>query len=128
MDYPSGKGLQTQKVNWAIYAASRRKWSSPPDDYAALCPLLRRQVLIQGNRDRKRVCGAGDSPDVLHRQPHFVRISHPPCRRQSIAAAITESLPEAELFGYEEGALTGSRRGGRKGLFEIATRGTLLSG
>ena len=34
--------------------------------------------------------------------------------------AIAESLLEAELFGYEEGAFTGSRRGGRAGLFEIA--------
>lgn len=36
--------------------------------------------------------------------------------------AIAESLLEAELFGYEEGAFTGSRRGGRAGLFEIAWR------
>ncbi|AOM39179.1 propionate catabolism operon regulatory protein PrpR [Xenorhabdus hominickii] len=40
--------------------------------------------------------------------------------------AITESLLEAELFGYEEGAFTGSRRGGRAGLFEVAHRGTLF--
>lgn len=40
--------------------------------------------------------------------------------------AITESLLEAELFGYEEGAFTGSRRGGRAGLFEIAHGGTLF--
>ncbi|MCV5767466.1 sigma 54-interacting transcriptional regulator, partial [Escherichia coli] len=36
------------------------------------------------------------------------------------------SLLEAELFGYEEGAFTGSRRGGRAGLFEIAHGGTLF--
>ena len=30
------------------------------------------------------------------------------------------------LFGYEEGAFTGSRRGGRAGLFEIAHGGTLF--
>ena len=33
---------------------------------------------------------------------------------------------ESELFGYEEGAFTGSRRGGRAGLFEAAHRGTLF--
>ncbi|STM20362.1 Propionate catabolism operon regulatory protein [Escherichia coli] len=33
---------------------------------------------------------------------------------------------KAELFGYEEGAFTGSRRGGRAGLFEIAHGGTLF--
>jgi len=40
--------------------------------------------------------------------------------------AIAESLLESELFGYEEGAFTGSRRGGRAGLFEAAHRGTLF--
>jgi propionate catabolism operon transcriptional regulator len=40
--------------------------------------------------------------------------------------AIAESLLESELFGYEEGAFTGSRRGGRAGLFEAAHRGSLF--
>lgn len=40
--------------------------------------------------------------------------------------AIAESLLESELFGYEEGAFTGSRRGGHAGLFESANRGTLF--
>ncbi|EKT64774.1 propionate catabolism operon regulatory protein PrpR [Providencia burhodogranariea] len=40
--------------------------------------------------------------------------------------AIPESLLEAELFGYEEGAFTGARRGGRAGLFEMANGGTLF--
>lgn len=40
--------------------------------------------------------------------------------------AIPETLLEAELFGYEEGAFTGSRRGGRAGLFEMANGGTLF--
>ncbi|WP_211464404.1 propionate catabolism operon regulatory protein PrpR [Collimonas silvisoli] len=40
--------------------------------------------------------------------------------------AIAESLLESELFGYDEGAFTGSRRGGRAGLFEAAHRGTLF--
>jgi propionate catabolism operon transcriptional regulator len=40
--------------------------------------------------------------------------------------ALAESLLESELFGYEEGAFTGSRRGGHAGLFEAAHRGTLF--
>jgi propionate catabolism operon transcriptional regulator len=40
--------------------------------------------------------------------------------------AFPESLLESELFGYEEGAFTGSRRGGKPGLFEAAHRGTIF--
>lgn len=41
-------------------------------------------------------------------------------------AAIPENLLESELFGYEEGAFTGARKSGKKGLFELAHRGTLF--
>lgn len=41
-------------------------------------------------------------------------------------AALPESLLESELFGYEEGAFTGARKGGKPGLFELAHQGTLF--
>ena len=41
-------------------------------------------------------------------------------------AAFPENLLESELFGYEEGAFTGAKKGGRPGLFELAHRGTLF--
>lgn len=41
-------------------------------------------------------------------------------------AALPENLLESELFGYADGAFTGSRRGGKMGFFEQAHRGTLF--
>ncbi|MBW6409046.1 sigma-54-dependent Fis family transcriptional regulator [Clostridium weizhouense] len=40
--------------------------------------------------------------------------------------AIPKSLIESELFGYEEGAFTGAKRGGCAGKFELANGGTLF--
>ncbi len=51
------------------------------------------------------------------RKGQFVRIN---------CAALAENLLESELFGYEEGAFTGAVKGGRRGLFEEASRGTIF--
>ncbi len=47
----------------------------------------------------------------------FVRIN---------CACIPENLLESELFGYEEGAFTGARKGGKKGKLELASHGTIF--
>jgi PAS domain S-box-containing protein len=41
-------------------------------------------------------------------------------------AAIPETLLESELFGYEEGAFSGAKRGGKRGLFEEANNGSIF--
>jgi propionate catabolism operon transcriptional regulator len=41
-------------------------------------------------------------------------------------SALTEQLLENELFGHEEGAFTGSKKGGKPGLFELAHQGTIF--
>ncbi|ALO16181.1 Acetoin dehydrogenase operon transcriptional activator AcoR [Salinivirga cyanobacteriivorans] len=40
--------------------------------------------------------------------------------------AIASTLIESELFGYEEGAFTGAKKGGAPGKFELANHGTLF--
>jgi len=47
----------------------------------------------------------------------FVRIN---------CAAIPKDLLESELFGYEKGAFTGARTGGKPGKFELAQNGTIF--
>lgn len=51
------------------------------------------------------------------------------CQRQFVAincASLPENLIESELFGYEDGAFTGAKRGGQAGKFEIADGGTIF--
>lgn len=60
---------------------------------------------------------------------HAIHNSSPRKYNQFIrvnCAALTDSLLESELFGYSEGAFTGARRGGKKGLFEQASGGTIF--
>ena len=53
-----------------------------------------------------------------------------PCRKGPFVAvncaALPESLLESELFGHDEGAFTGARKGGKCGLFELAHNGTIF--
>ncbi|SHJ17624.1 PAS domain S-box-containing protein [Dethiosulfatibacter aminovorans DSM 17477] len=51
------------------------------------------------------------------RDNQFIRVN---------CAAIPETLLESELFGYEEGAFTGAKKGGKKGYFEEANNGTIF--
>ncbi|ETI68610.1 sigma-54 interaction domain-containing protein [Neobacillus vireti] len=41
-------------------------------------------------------------------------------------ASIPEDLLESELFGYEDGAFTGAKKGGKKGQFQVANNGTIF--
>jgi len=60
-----------------------------------------------------------------HAIHHSSARGHAPFVRVN-CASIPEHLLESELFGYEEGAFTGAKKGGKKGKFELAHRGTIF--
>ncbi len=60
---------------------------------------------------------------------HAIHNASPRRQKQFVrddCTAISSSLFEAELFGYEDGAFTGAKRGGRLGLFEEANGGAIF--
>lgn len=75
-------------------------------------------VLINGETGtgKELVAHAIHQLSNRHHQP-FIRVN---------CAAIPSELIESELFGYEEGAFTGAKKGGKIGKFEMANCGTIL--
>lgn len=75
-------------------------------------------VLIRGE--------SGVGKEVLARAIHnSSRRSSKPLIKVN-CAAIPENLLESELFGYEEGAFTGAKKGGKMGKFELSHGGTIF--
>lgn len=75
-------------------------------------------VLIQGESGTgKEILAQAIHNFSYRRDKKFVAIN---------CGAIPKNLIESELFGYEEGAFTGAKKGGKLGKFEIANGGTVF--
>ena len=75
-------------------------------------------VLLQGETGvGKELFAHGIHRESKRAYGPFVRVN---------CGAIPESLLESELFGYDEGAFTGAKKGGKPGKFELAEGGTIL--
>ncbi len=90
--------------------------------------MMRQAVHAAGYRSPVLLCGeTGVGKDIMAQYIHrvgsrgrnlpFVAIN---------TSAIPQELLESELFGYEEGAFSGAKKGGKPGLFEEAQGGTLF--
>lgn len=75
-------------------------------------------VLIQGE--------SGTGKELFARAVHFESDRKDQAFVVINCAAIPENLLESELFGYEEGAFSGAKTGGKIGKFELADKGTLF--
>lgn len=69
---------------------------------------------------------SGTGKEVLAKAIHFASTRREGPFVAINCAAIPEALMESELFGYEEGAFTGAKRGGKSGKFQMANGGTLF--
>ncbi len=87
-------------------------------DKARLAAATPATVLLRGESGTGKEIFAHSIHNASERKyRQFVRVN---------CGAISESLMESELFGYEEGAFTGAKKGGKKGLFEEANGGTIF--
>ena len=120
---------QSQLRNQLLHKGYRAKYSFED--------VIGRSDAIEATKAVLRRMAVSESPVLLIGETGtgkelFAHAIHQASRRKDgpfvaiNVAAFPENLLESELFGYEEGAFTGAKRGGRLGLMEIAHRGTLF--
>ncbi|ARP93218.1 sigma-54-dependent Fis family transcriptional regulator [Bordetella genomosp. 13] len=110
----------------AVVHPSHARPGMPWFDTGALAELARAVRLLDAGVSVLLQGETGSGKEVFARRLHaqsaraggpFVAVN---------CAALPESLIESELFGYEEGAFTGARRQGSKGLLRQAQGGVLF--
>ncbi len=69
---------------------------------------------------------SGTGKEVLAKRIHALSPRRDKLMISVNCGALPENLVESELFGYEEGAFTGARKGGAAGKFELASGSTLF--
>ncbi len=88
-----------------------------------------RRLAVQASRNDANVLILGESGVGKEVFAHFTHFLSKRRNNPFIGincTALPETLLESELFGYEEGAFTGAKKGGKRGKFEIAEGGTIL--
>jgi DNA-binding NtrC family response regulator len=109
-------GMHRQRYDFSQLVGTSQALRSTLEQAAALIPT-RKTVLVRGE--------TGTGKELLARAIHF---NGPRAARPFVevnCTALTESLLEAELFGYERGAFTGAHAA-KPGLFEVAEGGTVF--
>jgi sigma-54 dependent transcriptional regulator, acetoin dehydrogenase operon transcriptional activator AcoR len=125
--------IEHPNVSPMLRAVARPRAASPPvppTPFISVDPVVARivrqteaaaqrkmPILIRGETGTGKEQLARHAHAASGRSGSFVAVN---------CAALPESLIEAELFGYGEGAFTGARKGGSTGLVKEADGGTLF--
>ena len=127
--FSDAENRQNELRSQLLHKGYRAKYTF--DDVVGRSPALQRCVTILKKMSLTAlpVLLIGETGTGKELFAHGVHNASPRAHGPFVAincAAMPESLLESELFGYEEGAFTGARKGGKPGLFEFAHRGTLF--
>lgn len=128
-------------INWskinselAYYKETVKKLSGAKYSFAA---IRGHSYAILEAKDRARRVAYSHAPVLIYGETGtgkelFAHAIHQESPRQEgplvriNCASIPESLMESEFFGYEEGAFSGARKGGKPGKFELARGGSIF--
>ncbi|MBN6188285.1 sigma 54-interacting transcriptional regulator [Aneurinibacillus sp. BA2021] len=121
----------------ARYNFLKKEWEIPEGARYSLNDLIGKSHEVQELKNRVKKVAMGDisvlirgesgtGKEIIAHSIHqlsgrsdkpFVKVN---------CASIPEHLIESELFGYEEGAFTGAKKGGKLGKFQLAEGGTIF--
>lgn len=107
--------------------AAQYKFSDIIGDSKVMKDLIRRAALYALSDSTVLITGESGTGKEI-----FVHSIHQSSTRRDgpfvavNCAALPEQLLESELFGYDEGAFTGAKKGGKQGMFELAHNGTIF--
>lgn len=91
-----------------------------------LMTLEQARLISQSSSNALLLGESGTGKDVFAQAIHNASMRKDGPYLAINCAAIPRDLITSELFGYSEGAFTGSRRGGNRGKFELADGGTIF--
>lgn len=125
------RSREQARSHQAELAQLRGQWASKVNIIARskamqeVIDLAKRVALVEST-----VLLLGESGVGKDRIAELIHYANPRAQSGTIVkincAAFSKDLLESELFGYEGGAFTGAKRGGKPGLFEVANQGTLF--
>ena len=127
--FSDAENRQNELRSQLLHKGYRAKYTF--DDVVGQSPAIRRCITILKKMSLTQlpVLLIGETGTGKELFAHAVHNASPRANGPFVAincAAMPENLLESELFGYEEGAFTGIRKGGKPGLFEFAHKGTLF--